>query len=176
MVKRIELPFIRSAYNYDRDEASNDSGLFCPEPTRAQQSFAEECDINTIVRRFHIGGELPVGVRMPTYGDFEGVFDFHSAMNAVAAARESFDRMPAEVRSRFENDPAKFVAFCSDEGNRDEAIKLGLVPPRVEPVAVPPAPPASSGGSSPAAVRAAAPGAPGAPGEVVKGPDGPGAQ
>ena len=67
-------------------------------------------------------------VRMPEYGDFTGVFDFHSAMNAVAMANESFEAMPADVRARFHNDPQEFVSFCMDDKNMDEARKLGLVP------------------------------------------------
>lgn len=144
-------PFVRSAYNYDQDEASDEAGLVCLDASRTKQSFRDEADINTIVRRFHLTGELPVGVRMPEYGDFEDVVDFQSAMNAIAVARESFDAMPAAVRERFHNDPAEFVAFCSDEANRAEAEKLGLVP-RVE---------------LPAAVNVVGPEAPEVPGPVV---------
>lgn len=122
--------FVRAQYNYDMDEASRESGLLCEDATLAKQSFAEECDINTIVRRFKLTGEIPENVRMPTYADFTEVTDFHSAMNAVALAHEAFDAMPAEVRARFNNDPGAFVDFCSDDKNRAEAEKLGLVPAR----------------------------------------------
>lgn len=120
-------PFLRTAYNYDTNKAGDESALHCKDPTLTKQSFAEEVDINTIVRRFNITGELPTNVRMPEYGDFEGIFDFTSAMNAIRAAQESFDAMPADVRSRFHNDPAQFVDFCSNQANRQEAEKLGLV-------------------------------------------------
>lgn len=123
----VKAPFIRSPYNYDREFASDSSGLFCEDASLAKQSFLEESDINTIVRRFGLTGELPTNVRMPTFGDFSVVSDFHEAMNAIAQANEAFDSMPAEVRARFNNDPGAFVAFCSDEANRVEARKLGLV-------------------------------------------------
>lgn len=119
--------FLRTAYNYDMNEAGDESGLSCPEQTLTQQQFEEECDINTIVRRFNITGELPTGVHMPTYQDFDGIFDFRTAMEAIRTANESFDEMPAEVRARFHNDPAEFVDFCNDEANRAEAQKMGLV-------------------------------------------------
>lgn len=122
--------FIRSPYNYDRDTASEETGLACQDATLTKQSFAEECDINTIVKRFGITGELPQNVRMPTYMDYEGIFDFHSAMNAIAKAHESFGAMPAEIRARFNNDPGQFVDFCSDANNLEEAKKLGLVEPK----------------------------------------------
>lgn len=123
---KTEIPFFRTPFNYDRNAASDDSGLRCDDPTRTQQHFREECDINTIVERFGLTGELPSDLRVPQYGDFTNVFDYHSAMNAVAAANESFDLLPASIRARFENDPAQFVDFCTDPANKDELIKMGL--------------------------------------------------
>lgn len=116
-----------------------------PTPTLTKQAFQEECDINVIVRRFGLTGQLPVGVRMPQFGDFSEVTDFHEALNAVRVAEESFLAMPAEVRARFGNDPGQFVDFVADDRNRDEAVKLGLVErplpapvkPEVAPAAVP---------------------------------------
>lgn len=137
--------------------------LVCRDASRAKQEFREETDINTIVKRFGITGKLPQGVRMPMYGDFTEVSNFHEAVNAIAAARESFSAMPAEVRARFGNDPERFVQFCGDESNRAEAIKLGLVPdlplkdgPQGR-VAVPPAPVGAPVEAPPADVPRAAP-------------------
>lgn len=130
--------FVRNAYNYDRDAVSVETGLACSDEHRTKQEFKDETDINTLLRKFSVTGELPSGVRMPTYGDFSEVTDFHGAVNAIALARESFDSMPAEVRARFKNDPAEFVAFCQDQKNMAEARKLGLVPPE-EVVEKPPA-------------------------------------
>lgn len=139
--------FIRTAFNYDMNAAGDESALKCKDQSLAKQSFAEECDINTIVKRFGLTGKLPEGVRMPTYGDFTGLQDFHQAMNAIAMANEAFDAMPAHVRSRFDNDPGKFVDFCSNKDNLDEARKLGLVAPQEAPGAAPGAP---AGSPSPA--------------------------
>jgi phage internal scaffolding protein len=124
---RFDKVFVRSPYNYDMDAVSDETSLVCKDASLAKQSFAEESDINTLVRRFGLTGELPTNVRMPSYGDFTIVSDFHSAMNAVAQANEAFDAMPALVRARFDNDPGKFVDFCADDSNRAEAEKLGLV-------------------------------------------------
>lgn len=121
--------FLRTPYNYDTNEASDASALSCSEPSLAQQSGKEEADINTIVRKFGLTGQLPDNVRMPTYGDFSDVVDYHTAMNAVVTAQRSFDALPADIRTRFNNDPGAFVDFCSDDKNRDEAIKLGLITP-----------------------------------------------
>lgn len=120
-------PFVRSAYNYDRDEVSLRSGFASAEPSLTQQNFKDDADINTIVRRFGITGELPRGLRAPTYGDFSGIGDFQSAMTAILSAESAFMQMPAEVRDRFKNDPGLFVDFCSNPDNQAEAEKLGLV-------------------------------------------------
>lgn len=130
-------PFLRTAYNYDMNLAGDQSGLECKDPTLTQQHFAEEVDINTIIKRFNITGELPTNIRLPVYEDFTGVFDFHSAMNAIAQAREAFDAMPANVRTRFNNDAGAFVDFTADPNNLAEARKLGLVPPEELPEPTP---------------------------------------
>jgi len=131
---------VRVPYRYDAKAASDEVGICFTEPSRTQQQYKEECDINTIAKNFGITGRLPSAVRMPTYGDFSDVDDYQSALNAARWASHSFMQMPAEVRFRFENNPQKFVEFCSNPGNRDEAIKLGLVEAPPVSAQVPPPP------------------------------------
>lgn len=131
--------FLRNAYNYDRDEASVSSGLACEDESLTDQSFKEECDINTIVEQFGITGQLPTDVRVPLEGDFTTVVDYQTALNMVREADAAFMEMPANVRERFGNDPGKFVEFASDPANLEECRKLGLadpVPRAAEPVRV----------------------------------------
>jgi len=127
--------FIRNPLNYDHELASAESGLACQPPSMTQQQFKEECDINTIVQRFGVTGQLPVTTRMPSYGDFSGVSSYQDALNLVRASGEAFMGLASGVRSRFDNDPGKLLAFLADEANRDEAVKLGLVgpPPSAKP-------------------------------------------
>jgi len=124
----------RSAFGYDTNLASAESHISCPEPSLAVQSSKDECDINTIVRRFGLTGQLPDNVSAPVYADFHEVYDYHTAMNQIKAAEGAFMSMPADIRSRFRNDPNAFVDFCSDDSNRAEAEKLGLVFPRSNPI------------------------------------------
>lgn len=120
--------FVRGWGNYSTDAASLESGLAIdPADSVVQQQFADECDINTIVRRFGLTGELPNGVSMPLSGDFTSATDFQSSMNLIRQAQESFLELPATVRERFNNDPARVINFLEDPSNRDEAIKLGIV-------------------------------------------------
>ena len=120
--------FLRAQFNYDVDKASDEAGLFCPpEESKTQQQFADEVDINTIVRRFGLTGELPENPRMPVSGDFTAVVDFQTAMQMVVKAEEAFMEFPGELRARFANDPQRMIEFLSDDRNREEAVKLGLV-------------------------------------------------
>lgn len=145
-----EISFVRSRYNYDADQLSEKTALVTPEPTLTQQHFKDESDINVLIDRFGIGGDLPTGVRMPTYEDFSETYDFHSAANAIAESNEAFMELPAKIRmDRFKNDPGAFVKFCSDSNNRAEAEKLGLVPAERPLNTAPPVPPAPADSTVP---------------------------
>lgn len=130
----LESVYMRTPYSYDRKAASDETALVCADVSRAQQQFKEECDINTIVRRFGLTGELPKDVAMPESGDFTDVVDYKTAMDMIRKADEAFMQMPSAVRDRFQNDPQRFLEFSSDPNNYDEARKLGLLkPPREAP-------------------------------------------
>lgn len=122
--------FLRAFGNYDTDAASKAVGLeFKGDSAKSvtQQSFKDECDINKILERFGLTGEMPENPRLPQSGDFTGVSDFHTAMTAVRKAEEGFLELPANLRARFGNDPQNLLEFLEDVKNKDEAVKLGLV-------------------------------------------------
>lgn len=120
------------------------SDLECRDPSLAQQNFKDDCDINVLMERFKVTGVMPAGVRVPTYGDFTGVSDYRSAVEAVMRASDQFMSLPANVRSRFDNDPQKFLEFCADPANKDEAIRLGLALGEPTPAPAPAANPPST--------------------------------
>lgn len=107
------------------------SDLECLDPSLAQQSFKDEVDINLLLEKFKVTGQLPPGVRLPQYGDFTGVSDYASAMKVVLRAQDDFMKLPAEIRSRFGNDPQAFLDFCSDKENLPELRRMGLAPEAV---------------------------------------------
>lgn len=114
--------------------------LVCTTPGRTKQSFKAECDINTIVSRFLRTGILDFAQKHePRYGDTTGI-EYQSAMQTVAAAKSLFNELPAALRSRFENEPAKFLDFVQNEGNRAEAEELGLLKPVQVATTTPPPP------------------------------------
>jgi len=137
---------------------SVDPGLsFKDDPGRTDQSQAAACNVNSIMERFLRTGVLP-GVDAPRlYGDFSDVPDYHEAMGIVARANEQFAGLNAQVRARFSNDPALFLAFCNDPGNAQEMIKLGLA------TEAPPAAPKGNSGDPRASGGAQTPPLPAAP-------------
>lgn len=135
-MSKIVKPFVRDPYNYDKDEVSNETGLKCEDPSLAQQHMKDECDINVIVERFGVTGQLPVATLEPTYGDFSGVSDYQDALIKLQQTDADFMALPAAIRARFDNDPYELVNFLASEANREEAIQLGLIDgkPVVEPI------------------------------------------
>jgi len=136
----------RAPGNYDPNEASAECALTCSDPTRTQQHQRADTDINLIVKRYMQTGVLPQTALAPLYGDFETV-DFHDAQNRIAAARQAFMRIPAEIRARFQNDPGVFVEFASNPENESELVRLKLRDPPPKPAVKTPQPsPAPSDG------------------------------
>lgn len=119
-------PFVRSPYNYNMNEASDESGLNCQDKSLTQQHMAEECDINYLVKRFVVPEEMPQRTLPPMQGDFTEVPTYQEALNLMVEANRSFMQLPADVRGRFQNDPGQFVSFVSDEKNRDEMRQMGF--------------------------------------------------
>jgi len=119
-------------FHHAYSDSFRGSDLECRDPSLAQQSFKDDADINVMLEKFKVTGVMPQGVVMPTYGDFQGISDYRSAVDAINKATHAFMDMPANVRARFENNPQKFLEFCADPKNREEASRLGLVPASVK--------------------------------------------
>lgn len=101
-------------------------GLECKDRSRTKQSHKQECDINSIVRQFENTGMIEHRREYEgSYAEFEE-FDFHEAMNIVAAATEMFETVPAKIRKRFSNDPAEFLDFVQKPENREQMYEMGL--------------------------------------------------
>lgn len=121
--------YLRSGSHVEGDVArrmSDECGIDTGTDTPTIQSAKEECDINVIVKRFGVTGQVVAPARLPSYGDFDTVMDFQTAMNAVRAGEEAFMQLPAHVRKRFSNDPQAFLEFCADDKNLPELRKMGL--------------------------------------------------
>lgn len=120
-------------------------------PSRTKQEFKDECDINVLMKRYQKTGLFPQRPGdVPRYVSNIGMPDYQASLEIVMRAQDEFASLNSELRKRFDNDPAKFLAFVNDPKNADELVKLGLReapqpppgPVQVE-VVNPPAPPES---------------------------------
>lgn len=118
---------VRAPFAYDAEKASDESGLKCEDISLTQQHQKEEADINVIVKRFGLTGEMPLNPRIPMYGDFTGITDYRTALEAVKFAEEEFMRFPAEIRAEFNHDPQKLLEAFYDVKEKDRLIRLGLI-------------------------------------------------
>lgn len=95
---------------------------------RTKQQFKDECDVNLLMARYLrtgiLDGSDPSTAR---YMDVSAPIDYHEAMNFVCEAQGQFYNLPANIRSRFGNDPGELLSFLENPFNKAEAIALGLV-------------------------------------------------
>lgn len=107
---------------------------FNDEPSKTKQSFMAECDINNILKRYQETGILPDMIaREPMYGDFSSELSYHDAQNVIRKAHEQFEALPASIREKFDNDPAKFLKYAENPQNIKEMQQMGVYPKDPEP-------------------------------------------
>lgn len=109
------------------------------EPSLTRQEFAEECDINFLMKRFEKTGELPPMQAAGRYLDISefGDMDLQRALNVLNDAEMAFASLPPEVRREFDNDGFKFVQYVEAAGaDPEKAERLrawGLAKPAEQP-------------------------------------------
>jgi len=98
-------------------------------PGRTRPEFANECDVNQILRKFQATGLVAhLAKGEPKYGDFTNVTSYEEAVEQVRAAEMAFLELPSNIRRRFDNNPTKLVTFMANPENVPEARELGLIP------------------------------------------------
>lgn len=112
------------------------------------QAQENETNINQIMKKIEKGQMINAYMNEGVFEDISEFDGLELALIKVQKANKEFMTLPADLRARFENDPVKLVDFLSDEGNRAEAEKLGLVNPKPieagQPASIPPAEPAKA--------------------------------
>ncbi len=103
-------------------------------PSRTKQSFRDEVNINSIIRRFERNGMVThLNKTAPFFGDVSGITGYQDAMNKVIEAKQLFMKMSPDVREKFKNNPENMIQYLSDDKNKEEAIKLGIIKKPIEP-------------------------------------------
>lgn len=101
--------------------------FYDPEDSVTIQSDAEAADINNILDKYRRTGILEhIQTRHAQYGDFSEIGDYQEKLNTVMAVTEVFNSLPVDVREEFDNDPANFIEYASQQENRERLSQLGL--------------------------------------------------
>lgn len=146
----------RTQYDDDRDAHERKATDIHPGgPSLTIQGPTIDTDINEIVRRFGIGEVMIPPPADPTaYGDLSDLPDLRTVLDMGREAKERFNALPARLRGRFDNDPAKLWDFVNDPDNGEEAVHLGLLQRKPEPEETPiPVTPEPAKTAAPAAVK-----------------------
>lgn len=120
-----------------REDGTKRVQYFCEGPSLTRQEFKDECDLGKIIARFTATAEgreqlaLAKGYLGGRFEDVSQVPDYRSAFDYVKRADEAFMRLPPNVRTRFDNDPAAFLDFVDNPANLDELVAMGLAEPKV---------------------------------------------
>jgi len=105
----------------------------------ADQSFQKEADINVIMARYKKTGYMTDpskrATRVATWDDMtNGPGDFMEAQEVILKAQTAFDSLPSQLRGMFQNSPTALLSWLEKEENHGEAVKWGLMAPKVEPL------------------------------------------
>lgn len=98
---------------------------FDPEKGLTRQEFKDDCNINTIMKRFLTSGVPPIVDTSPAYGT-PVPYDLREASQLLVEAQRSFEQVPADIRKQFDNDPLAFVEYVQDPENKEQLYDWGL--------------------------------------------------
>lgn len=134
----------------------------------SKQEFREAADINFIVRKYRMTGQLDAMTRGEVvFGDDAGYKTYADAYAALEKAKEQFLKLPPEIRLELGNDPGRYRELSSEEGIRRVLGRMGerqrhemAKAMRMVRAAQPPASPPSPASSSAEGSKAAPPGPP----------------
>lgn len=113
-----------------------DTATYNELPSLTRQEFKDDCDINFILAKFENQQFEDIVTRnpqQPRFENFIGIPDFDESLNQIINAQNAFEELPAKLRDRFDNKPAKLLQFMQDPMNREEGIRLGLFEPEMQP-------------------------------------------
>jgi phage internal scaffolding protein len=104
-------------------------------PSKTDQSYKKQCDINNIISHYQKTGLFPnFKTPEPRFIDNTEVLPLEEAFEVVNRAYDLFYELPSDIRKLMDNDPSKLEGFLNDPENKDLLIKKGLLSqPEAEP-------------------------------------------
>lgn len=103
-------------------------GIDCSSPQITDQSDAQACDINNIMKNYQKTGMLShVSQKIAKFQDNTGLPSLEIAFKTVNEAMDAFSELPADIRKLMDNDPSKLEEFIQDKENTEILIKKGIL-------------------------------------------------
>lgn len=113
-----------------------------PEPSVTRAEFADDCDINSILKKYQRTGAINhFSKYSPHYGDFTSL-DLQQAHNLLIQSQQMFAELPSTVRD-YVKTPEGFLDFVQNPANKAKMAELGLIQAEPPIVPVPPSTPAA---------------------------------
>lgn len=125
-----EAPFFKTPHNHDRDQESAQYQLVCEDPSKTQQQFMAEADINNILAKFLNTGQIELK-GAPQYGEATEEYDLQNNIVTAYQVEQAWNELPAAVRNILKT-PKTFVDYidhCMQTGDLDPLRELGLAKP-----------------------------------------------
>lgn len=114
---------------YTRYNPPASPSLKFSQPSKTEQCHRDDCDINTIIRRYQKTGVLgsATQVRNMVFGDFASMPDRLTSELHLADAKERFMALPMNVRKHFDHDMGKLMAALNDPKQIPTLQNLGIL-------------------------------------------------
>ncbi len=94
---------------------------------RAKQSMRDECDVNMIMAKFTKTGLIShLADGIPLFADVSEMGSYREAIENVRGVERYFAGLPAEVRSRFDNDTVQFMEYLETGSTVEDLEALGM--------------------------------------------------
>ncbi|QCQ84977.1 internal scaffolding protein [Blackfly microvirus SF02] len=128
----LETDIWKTPWNHDTNTESDRVALTCTDKSLTIQSAKEDTDINNILERFMKSGEPPPFALPEHFGNYEDVHNQFEARTRIAETNAIFYKLDANLRSEFQNDPARWeetVVATAMAGDRKRLRELGIAEP-----------------------------------------------
>lgn len=144
----------KTPFNHDTDHESLSTGLTCRDPSKTQQQFASDADINNILAKFLKTGEPPAMTGPARYLDIGEEADLQDVIVTAHEVQEAWDTLPQAAKDLL-GSPARFTTYVESaiaRGDIEALERIDLVKPKEkapEPQTPPGGTPAPAGETPP---------------------------
>ena len=94
-------------------------------PSKTQQHFRDQVDINSIVDRFASGDQVVLGPELP-FGDQAAMLTLEQSLEVTARATEYLEQLPIEAQKAVDYNPLNLMEALQDPDQARQLAELGV--------------------------------------------------